>query len=140
MRHLFASTLIGFMAAVPDAYAIAAEPCAVDDKAVEQAGGYGNAVEAAVRAATTCEGSYRTFAACQLGSSGDNALAEIVLGKCEPLFMRKVGPAAKAAYKKALVRCDRIAERNEGTMYQGLAAVCRAGAARDFARKYSREK
>jgi hypothetical protein len=57
--------------------------------------------------------------------------------KCEPLFLRKAGPAAKKAYRQARRHCDSIAENNEGTMYQGFAAVCRAGAARDFARRFS---
>jgi hypothetical protein len=116
---------------------MAAEACPVDDQAVEKAGGYVNAVETAVKAASTCERSYQTFVACQLGSSGDNALAEIVRGKCEPLFVGKFSPAGKAAYKKAQVRCNQIAEKNQGTMYQGLAAICRAEAARDLARRYS---
>ena len=138
LRPLLAAALIiGLAATDPAVRVLAAEACPVDDKAVEQAGGYGKAVEAAVKAGSTCERSYQTFVACQLGSSGDNALAEIVQGKCEPLFIGKVSPAGKAAYKKAQARCNRIAEKNEGTMYQGLAAVCRAGAARNLARKSS---
>ena len=134
---LAAALIIGFAAAHSGVRVMAAAACPVDDKAVEQAGGYVRAVEAAVKAGPTCERSYQTFVACQLGSSGDNALAEIVQGKCEPLFIGKVGPAARAAYKTAQARCNRIAEKSEGTMYQGLAAVCRAGVARDLARKHS---
>ena len=140
MRRLLAVTLIGFAVADPGARLMAAEACPVGDKVVERAGGYVNAVNAAVKAGSTCERSYQTFVACLLGSSGDNALAEIVRGKCEPLFIGKVSTATKVAYKKAQVRCDQIAEKNQGTMYQGLAAVCRARAARDLARKYPRER
>jgi hypothetical protein len=138
MRRLLAVALINFAVADPGARVVAAEACPVDDKAVEKAGGYVNAIEVAVNAESTCESSYRTYVACQLGSSGDNALAEIVRGKCEPLFIGKLSPATKAAYKKAQARCNQIAEKNQGTMYQGLAAVCRAKAARDLARRYSR--
>jgi hypothetical protein len=116
---------------------MAVEKCSVGDAAAEKAGGYANAVEAAVKDASNCERAYKTLAACQLGSSADNALADIVQSKCEPLFMGKASPATKKAYKKAQDRCNKIAEKNEGTMYQGFAAVCQAGAARDFARKYS---
>jgi hypothetical protein len=140
MRRLLAVTLISFAVVDPGARVMAAEACPVGDKAVERAGGYVNAVNAAVKAESTCERSYQTFVACQLGSSGDNSLAEIVQGKCEPLFIGKVSTATKVAYKKAQVRCDQIAEKNQGTMYQGFAAACRARAARDLARKYSREK
>jgi hypothetical protein len=88
-----------------------------------------NAVETAVKAASTCEGSYQTFVACQLGSSGDNALAEIVRGKCEPLFIGKLSPAAKAVYKKfAAIRlprktkgqCTRVLRRCVEPKQQGI--------------------
>jgi hypothetical protein len=140
MRHLLAVTLIGLTVADPSAQVMAAEACPVDDQAVEKVGGYVNAVEAVVKAGSTCERSYQTFVACQLGSSGDSALAEIVQGKCEPLFLGDASPATKRAYKKAQVLCDQIADKSQGTMYLGLAAVCRAGAARDFARKYSHKR
>jgi hypothetical protein len=116
---------------------MAAEKWTVGDAAAEKAGGYANAVEAAVKDASNCERAYKTLAACQLGSSADNALADIVQSKCELLFMDKASPATKKAYKKAQDHCNKIVEKNEGTMYQGFAAVCQARAARDFARKYS---
>src|SRR5271169_6600502 len=117
---------------------MAIEACPVDDAAVENAGGYGRAVEAVVRSAPNCERAYQVLEVCQMGSSGDNALAAIVQSKCDPLFMDKASRGAKNAYKAAQDRCNKIAEKNEGTMYQGLAAVCRAKASRDRARKYSR--
>jgi hypothetical protein len=117
---------------------MAIEECPVDDAAVERAGGYGKAVEALVRSAPNCERAFHVLEICQMGSSGDNALSTIVQSKCDPLFMDKAGPGAKKAYKKAQDRCDKIAEENEGTMYQGFAAVCRAEVSRDLARKYSK--
>jgi hypothetical protein len=117
--------------------ALAADPCSLGEAAIDKAGGYGNAVTAAVKSAPNCRRAYRTLFACQLGSSGDNALSDIVRSKCEPLFLRKASPATGKAYRAALARCNKIAENNEGTMYQGLAAVCRAEAARNFALKYS---
>lgn len=118
---------------------VMAGECTVDDTAVEKAGGYGKAVEAAVESASNCERAYQMLEVCQLGSSADNALADIVQSKCEPLFAANASPATKKAYKRAQDRCNKIAEQNQGTMYQGLAAVCRARAARDFSRKYSRK-
>lgn len=117
---------------------MAIEESPVDGAAIENAGGYGRAVEAVVRTAPNCERAYQVLEVCQMGSSGDNALAAIVQSKCDPLFMDKAGPGAKKAYKKAQDRCNKIAENNEGTMYQGLAAVCRAKASRDLARQYSK--
>lgn len=115
----------------------AAEQCPITDAAIAQAGDYANAVEAVVKAAPDCERAFRVLDACQLGSSGDVALAGIVRGKCEPLFIGKAGPGALKAYKKKQAGCARIAKK-EGTMYLGLAAVCEARAARNFARKYAK--
>jgi hypothetical protein len=120
--------------------AIAIEKCAVNNTDSEKAGSYVEAVETAVRNAPNCDRAYRMLEACQLGSTADNALAETVQSKCEPMFMDKADAATRKAYKRAQVRCDKIAERNSGTMYQSFAAVCRAGAARDFVRKYSGTK
>jgi hypothetical protein len=114
----------------------AVETCSVGSIEVEKAGGYGRAVEAAVKAASNCDQAYQVLEDCQLGSSGDNALADIVQSKCESVFKREASATAKKAYKSAQRRCDEIAEKNEGSMYQGFAAICRAKAARDLARKH----
>jgi hypothetical protein len=53
------------------------------------------------------------------------------------LFIGKAGPGLLKAYKKKQAGCARIAKK-EGTMYLGLAAVCEARAARNFARKYAK--
>jgi Flp pilus assembly protein TadD len=116
--------------------AYAAEQCPIDDAAAAKAGGFPNAVTSAMKNEFSCEGAYRMLELCQLGSSGDNALSDIVLSKCEPRFLPKATAATKAAYEKARAKCSKIAEKNEGTMYQGQAAVCMARAGRDFARKY----
>ena len=118
--------------------ALAAEQCSINDTAITQAGSYVAAVEAVVKSAPDCERAYKTLEICQLGSSGDSALSDIVRDKCEPLFLGKASRGVKAAYKKKLTGCERIAKQNEGTMYLGLAAVCQARAARDFARKYAK--
>ncbi|MFI5015684.1 MAG: hypothetical protein ACHQAY_25385 [Hyphomicrobiales bacterium] len=120
--------------------AIASEKCPVNDTDPEKAGSYVKAVEAAVLNAPNCERAYRILEACQLGSTADNTLADMVQSECERMFMDKADAAVKKAYKRAQVRCERIAERNSGTMYQSFAAVCLARAARDFARKYSSAK
>jgi hypothetical protein len=90
-----------------------------------------------VNAAPDCERAFEVLDACQLGSSGDVALSDIVRGKCEPLFVGKAGPGVLKAYKKKQAGCARIAKK-EGTMYLGLAAVCEARAARNFARRYAK--
>ena len=109
-----------------------AEDCPISEAAIDKAGGFANSVSVALKAAPSCAAAFKIFAACQLGSSGDNALGDIVQSKCEPLFMDKASAGTKRAYKKALHRCDEIALKNSGTMYQGLAAVCRAEQSRNF--------
>lgn len=120
------------MFAIP---ALAAEKCPISDDAAAKAGGFANAVTAAVKAEFSCEGAYRMLDLCQLGSTADNALADMVLTKCEPRFLPKALPATKAAYEKARAKCSKIAAK-DGTMYQGQAAVCLARTGRDFARKF----
>ncbi len=117
-------------------FAAGAGTCPVTASDTENAGSYVDAVNAAVRSAPDCDGAFRTFEDCQLGSTADNALASVVQAKCELLFMNKAGAAVKKAYKKAHERCNTIAGRNSGTMYQSFAAVCLARAARDFARRH----
>lgn len=129
-----------FSLALLAAYAIAtpvlaAEKCPISDEATAKAGGFANAVTAAVKTEFSCEGAYRVLDLCQLGSTADNALAEMVLAKCEPRFLPKALPVTKAAYEKARAKCSKIAAK-DGTMYQGQAAVCLARTGRDFARKY----
>jgi hypothetical protein len=115
--------------------ALAADQCPINEMAIAKAGSYANAVTAAVNSAFGCEGAYRTLELCQLGSSGDNALSDIVLAKCEPRFLPRATLATKTAYDKARGKCNAIAIKNEGSMYQGQAAVCLARTGRDFARK-----
>ena len=113
-----------------------AEPvCPVGDAEAEKAGGYTHAVEAAVRDAPDCEQAFAMLEGCQLGSSADNPLSDIVRAKCEPLFLDKANAATKKAYQKAQGACDKIAKTDSGTIYQSFAAVCLAKASRDFARK-----
>jgi hypothetical protein len=120
--------------------AMAAEQCAISEAAITKAGGLANAVTTAINTEFSCEGAYRLLEQCQLGSSGDNALSDIVLKKCEPRFLPKATPAIKASYDKARAKCTKIAEKNEGSMYQGQAAVCLARTGRDFAGKYGTKR
>ncbi len=137
----YAMSILALAAGVsPGGSALAIEQCPFGDTESENAGGYVEAVIAAVRNTPNCERAFKITEACQFGDSKTNSLLDIVESKCEPLFMKKAGAATKTAYKKAQARCDKIAEKNSGTMYQSFAAVCRAGAARDFARKYGGRK
>jgi hypothetical protein len=116
----------------------AAQTCPVTDKDVERAASYADAVTRLVRGASSCQKAYQLLESCSFGTSGDNELADLVQSKCEPMFLPSAARSVKDAYKKAQKNCDKIAERNEGTMYQSFAAICRARASRDLAIKYSK--
>lgn len=118
--------------------AFAIEQCPVNDSNLT--GSYFEAVKSAVQNAPNCQRAFRIAEGCQFGDSKTNQLLEIVESKCEPLFMTRTGSATEKAYKKAQARCDSIAKQNPGTMYQSFAAVCRAGATADLARKYGPRK
>jgi len=132
-RHCaaFAALIVALVAF--GAPAKTAEQCTVGDA---KAGGLADAVTTAIKTAWSCEGAYKILEACQFGSTADNALSDIVLSKCEPRFKDKATPAVRAAYQKARDKCSQIAAKNQGSMYQGQAAVCLARAGRDFAGKY----
>jgi hypothetical protein len=127
---------LALLAAIASCGSVHAEPqCAIGDAEAEKAGGYIAAVKAAVAEAPDCDQAYAALEACQLGSSADNPLSDLVLAKCEPAFLPKASAATKMAYKKAQAVCNKIAETESGSMYQSFAAVCLARASRDFARK-----
>jgi hypothetical protein len=130
----FAAALAAVFICLGEAWAIPS--CPVTEKNIEKASSYMDAVRTIVQGAASCPRAYQLMQSCQFGTSGDNELADMVQSKCEPLFLPTATPAVRGAYKMALSKCDKIAERNEGTMYMSFAAVCRAGASRDFARKY----
>lgn len=132
MREITVAIFVVFACATS---AFAAEKCPITDQAETKAGGFANAVTAAVKAEFSCEGAFRVLDLCQLGSTADNALADLVLTKCEPRFLPKALPPTKGAYDTARAKCSKIAAK-DGTLYQGQAAVCLARTARDFARKY----
>jgi hypothetical protein len=115
--------------------ACALERCPVSDEDTEKAESYVDAVKAAVQSAPNCSLSYKVLEGCQLGTTEDNELSDIVISKCEPLFVPRASDGAKKKYKEAQARCNRIAETNEGTIYQSASAVCLARISRNFASK-----
>lgn len=80
-------------------------------------------------AAPTCNQSVRLLKACAFGATSDVQLAQKVINKCETRFGRRISKQRYRAYRAAQARCDA-----QGTMYQSLAAICRAEAAARTAR------
>ncbi len=134
MRARFGLFILVAAAILPGA-AWAADPCNVSQAEITNAGSYASAIKNSIGAIADCDGAYRRFEACSLGTSGDNAISDIVRAKCEKRFLPTADAATKKAYKDKLYHCDDVARKNSGTMYLSLAALCRAKTARDFARK-----
>ncbi len=84
-------------------------------------------------ATPSCDASMKLLLACQLGSSGDVALADIVIRKCEAVFLPTLSNSARRAYDRKVGACGREFANESGTMYQSIRAICAAEAAHTYA-------
>jgi hypothetical protein len=91
-------------------------------------------VAKAINNAANCRGAVGLLKACAFGSSADNALATAAITKCEARFSRRITKQRFRAYRDAQRRCDAKYAKMEGTMYQSMAAICRADAALAYSR------
>jgi hypothetical protein len=124
-RTFTLSALVAFSLSVP---ALAAE-CTVEDRST---------LEDVLGQAPSCVAAYKMFEDCALGGSGDVSLGQAVQEKCEGGFLSKLDAGKKRAYNKQIDACDRKYAKQQGTMYRSAAAFCRAGTARDYAKKYAK--
>jgi hypothetical protein len=92
----------------------------------------------ALRATPSCAAAYRLFELCEYGASGDVPLGAIVQEKCEANFLSRLDGARKGAYRRQLAVCNHKYAKEDGTMYRSFEAFCRAGAARDYSKRYSK--
>jgi hypothetical protein len=92
----------------------------------------------ALQQAPSCAAAYRLFEDCEFVASGDVALGAAVQEKCEADFLGKLDATRRAAYRKQLFVCDHKYAKQSGTMYRSFEAFCRAGAARDLAKRYGK--
>lgn len=97
-----------------------------------------DAIEAALRKASSCDHALQLFQACAFGSSGDVRLGQAVRDKCEAGFLRGLDSATKAAYDKEQRLCAHKYAKKSGTMYRSFEAFCGAKAARHYFHEYSR--
>ena len=95
-------------------------------------------VEDPLRQAPSCAAAYKMFEDCAYGASGDVPLGTAVQERCEADFLTKLDAGKKSAYHRQLAACDRKYANKSGTIYLSFAAFCRAGAARDMAKKYAK--
>jgi hypothetical protein len=97
-----------------------------------------DAMVGALKQAPSCVAAYKMFEDCAFGASGDVPLGEAVQEKCEGGFLAKLDAAKKSAYSNQLAACDRKYAKQSGTMFRSAKAFCRAGMARDYAKRYSK--
>ncbi len=90
--------------------------------------------------APTCDASMQLLLACQLGSSGDVALSQIVIQKCEADFLTSLSDNARRAYERKAAACGNRFAHQSGTMYQSMRAICAAEAAHAYARRVAKAK
>jgi hypothetical protein len=97
-----------------------------------------DAIEAAIAKAASCEQSMDIFQACAYVASGDVPLARAVIGKCEGDFLGKLNTGQKRAYEQEIKRCWRKYRREGGTIYRSFEAMCAAGVAQAYSRRFLR--
>ncbi len=88
----------------------------------------------AVKAAASCAQSYEVMNVCRGNAGGDVDLANIVVAKCEEVFVPTLDAAALKSYSTARESCARrFAQQGAGSVsYQ---AACEAGVAVVFAHR-----
>jgi uncharacterized protein YecT (DUF1311 family) len=92
-----------------------------------------DAMSDALSKAGSCRAAFAKFSECAWGSSADLGFGDIVVKICEGEFLGKLSAAGKANYQDEAALCDYEHERQDGTMYRSMAAMCRAGVAQRYA-------
>ena len=88
----------------------------------------------AVRAAPSCAQSYEVMNVCRGSADGDLALANIVVEKCEQVFVATLDAAALKSYSAARDSCARRFVKKDANSVSNQAA-CEAGVAVVFAHR-----
>jgi hypothetical protein len=88
--------------------------------------------------APTCARSLALFERCSYGASGDVALSQPVIKKCEGDFLTKLSTSQRQAYDRQQKRCARKYQDQSGTMYRSFEAFCSANLAKDYARRLAK--
>ena len=127
LRVGFSVWLIGLGAATP----VTAMDC--------PASGY-EQVEKLVTDAPSCDASMQLLLACQLGSSGDVAVAMIVIKKCEGDFLASLSTRSRQAYERKVGACGNNFANQSGTLFQSIRAICAAQVAHSYASRAAKAK
>ena len=125
MKPLIASLAV--LAVLVPSIALAADDrCPVESLSIDD-------IKKGISDAPTCDAALKMFQKCNVGTSGDVDLGEVVTQKCEALFDGKLSAKQKAAYSRAKDACGTKYAKEQGTMYRSFEAYCRAQAAHKVA-------
>jgi predicted protein tyrosine phosphatase len=97
-------------------------------------------VEKIVTDAPSCDAAMQLLMACQLGSSGDVAVAMIVIKKCEGDFLASLSDSARRSYQRKVGACGDNSAGQAGTLFQSIRAICAAQVAHTYARAAKAKK
>jgi hypothetical protein len=90
--------------------------------------------------APSCDASMQLLMACQLGSSGDVGLSDIVIKKCEGDFLESLNDSARRGYERKVGDCGSEFANESGTLYQSIRAICAAEVAHTYANRAAKAK
>ena len=96
--------------------------------------------EALIRKAPTCDKAMERLPDCTAGGTGDVILAQIVVEKCERMFLKKLNAGQRLAYGEEIKSCNAENKEGEGVLSRALAATCRADLAQTFARTFGKKR
>ncbi len=86
-----------------------------------------------LESAASCQFAYDLMNACRSNTSGDVEFADIVMKRCEAVFLPGLSMAGRKSYDDERARCRQRYAKREGTMYQSFAVTCEAGVAARYA-------
>ncbi|MEJ0094275.1 MAG: hypothetical protein WDN46_12815 [Methylocella sp.] len=92
-------------------------------------------IATAITAAASCAQSYEVMNVCRSNAGGDVALSEIVIQKCEQVFLANLQPLPLKAYQAARDSCARRFAQKESAANASFRATCEAGVAVVFAHR-----
>jgi hypothetical protein len=93
---------------------------------------FADAVTDALTAAPNCKEAVKLGQICTFGSTLDVDAATIVIDKCEKEGLAKLSKQKSVQYTKASEACERKYAHQDGSLYRGLAALCREKVAGQF--------
>ena len=128
MRNLLLALTFAAALCAP---ARADEPCPAPSRSLDD-------IVATISAAPDCARAYAVMNACLFTARGDVALAKAVEDVCEPRFLDRLSSRERRVYASETARCRNRYERQEGSMYVSFAAICEAGVAADYAKRYGK--